>query len=149
MRTSKSSLEQLEAVMRRALCLIFAWTGLAGMAMAEGNPAVQVELNKLDDVESQCHMTFVIANKSAALQSLKLDLVVFDTENVVYRRIITEMGPVRAGRTIVRTFPIDSQCDRIGAVLVNDVSACVPGEREACLDGLSLSSRISNVRLYK
>jgi hypothetical protein len=110
---------------------------------------VQVELNKLDDVENQCHMTFVIGNKSAALQSLKLDLVVFDTEKVVYRRIITEMGPVRGGRTIVRTFPIDSKCDRIGAVLVNDVSACVPGEREACLDGLNLSSRVGNVRLYK
>jgi hypothetical protein len=34
-------------------------------------------------------------------------------------------------------------------VLVNDVSACTPGEPNACLDGLALSSRVNNVRLYK
>ena len=38
-------------------------------------------------------MTFVIENKSAhALDSLKLDFAVFNTESIVYRRIITEMG---------------------------------------------------------
>ena len=63
--------------------------------------------------------------------------MVFNTESIVYRRIITEMGPVRAGRTIVKTFAIDTKCAQVGAVLVNDVSACMPGEPNACLDGLS------------
>jgi hypothetical protein len=110
---------------------------------------VRVELNTLEGTETQCRMTFVVENKSAAVESLKLDLVVFNTESIVYRRLITELGPVRAGRTIVKTYAIETKCAQVGAVLVNGVSACVPGEPEACLDGLSLSSRVKDVKLYK
>ena len=104
---------------------------------------------RCEGTESQCRMTFVVENKSAALDSLKLDLVVFNTESIVYRRILTEMGPVRAGRTMVKTFAIETKCASVGAVLVNDISACVPGEPNACLDGLTLASRVKDVRLYK
>ena len=86
---------------------------------------------------------------AAALESLKLDLVVFDTDGVIHRRTIVELGPMRAGRTMVKTYVFDTACDRIGAVLVNDVTACAPGEVNACLDGLALTSRVKNVRLYK
>ena len=89
---------------------------------------VRVELNTLESTETHCRLTFVIENKAAKLDSLKLDLVVFNTESIVYRRIITELGPVRAGRTIVRIFEVEAKCAQIGAVLVNDVAACVPGE---------------------
>ena len=110
---------------------------------------VRVELNTLESTENQCRMTFVVENKSASLDSLKLDLVVFNTESIVYRRLITELGPVRAGRTIVKTYAIETKCAQVGAVLVNDVSACMPGDTNACLDGLSLTSRVKDVRLYK
>jgi len=110
---------------------------------------LRIELNSFEDTEKQCRITFVIENKAAGVDSLKLDLVVFDTEGIVHRRIITEMGPVRAGRTMVKTFAIETRCARIGAVLVNDVTACAPGEPNACLDGLTLESRIKTVRLYK
>jgi hypothetical protein len=121
---------------------------LASVAAAADHN-VRVELNALDGTETQCRMTFVIENKSAALESLRLDLVVFNTESIVYRRLITEMGPVRAGRTMVKTFAIETKCAQVGAVLVNDVSACAPGDTNACLDGLELTSRVNNVRLYK
>jgi hypothetical protein len=111
--------------------------------------SVRVELNAMENADPQCRMTFVIENKSAALDSLRLDLVVFNTESIVYRRLLTELGPVRSGRTIVKTFAIETKCAQIGALLVNDVSACVPGEPAACMDGLALSSRVNNVRLYK
>ena len=120
---------------------------LSAAAHAEQN--VRVELNTMESTENQCRMTFVVENKSAALDSLKLDLVVFNTESIVYRRLITEMGPVRSGRTIVKTYAIDTKCAQVGAVLVNDIAACTPGDTNACLDGLSLSSRVKDVRLYK
>src|SRR5262245_16729292 len=101
---------------------------------------VRVELNAMENADPQCRMTFVIENKSAALDSLRLDLVVFNTESIVYRRLLTELGPVRSGRTIVKTFAIETKCAQIGALLVNDVSACAPGEPAACMDGLALSS---------
>ena len=133
--------------MRMIVALAFSLLVSPAVQAAEQN--VRVELNTLESTETHCRMTFVVENKSAALESLKLDLVVFNTESIVYRRLITEMGPVRAGRTIVKTYAIETKCAQVGAVLVNDVSACMPGDTNACLDGLTLSSRVKDVRLYK
>jgi hypothetical protein len=122
---------------------------LAPLAAQAAEQNVRVELNTMESAENQCRMTFVVENKSASLDSLKLDLVVFNTESIVYRRLLTELGPVRAGRTIVKTYAIETKCAQVGAVLVNSVSACNPGDPEVCLDGLALSSRVKDVRLYK
>jgi hypothetical protein len=133
----------------RTLLALMVSSVLAPLQLAAAEHAVRVELNTMESSETACRLTFVIQNKGVSLESLKLDLVVFNTESIVYRRIITEMGPVRTGRTIVKTFAIDTQCAQIGSVLVNDIAACVPGEPNACLDGLTLESRLKTVRLYK
>jgi hypothetical protein len=92
----------------------------------------------------------VIENKSdVAIESMKLDLVAFGSDGGILRRLITEMGPVRAAKTMVRAFAIDTDCKQIGSILVNDVAACAPGEPGACLDGLGLSSRLKALRFYK
>jgi hypothetical protein len=112
---------------------------------------VLVELNSIESADNnRCRLNFVVQNKSrVAIESMKLDLVGFDTEGSIVRRLITEMGPVRAAKTVVRAFIVDIDCHQLGAVLVNDVTACAPGEPGACLDGLGLSSRVKTVRLYK
>jgi hypothetical protein len=135
--------------MMRIVTASVAFGIFASAAAHAAEQNVRVELNTLESTDTHCRMTFVVENKSAAVESLKLDLVVFNTESIVYRRLITELGPVRAGRTIVKTYAIETKCAQVGAVLVNGVSACVPGEPEACLDGLSLSSRVKDVKLYK
>jgi hypothetical protein len=73
---------------------------------------------------------------------------VFNPQRVVQRRLATELGPVRGGKTIVKTFALDGVCGEIGSILVNDVT-CAPGTPDACIDGLSLSSKVRDVRLYK
>ena len=109
-----------------------------------------VELNAVEDAEKRCRLTFVIENKGkTALESLKLDLALFSTEGAVYRRMLVDMAPLRANKTIVKTFEADGDCARLAAVLVNDVTACQPGEAGACEDQLALSSRVKNVRFYK
>ena len=109
-----------------------------------------VELNSIEGGDNRCRLNFVIQNKSdIAMESLKLDLVAFGTDGGILRRLITEMGPVRAAKTNVRAFVLDADCRQLGAILVNDVTACAPGEPGACLDGLGLSSRIQALRLYK
>jgi ABC-type spermidine/putrescine transport system permease subunit II len=62
---------------------------------------------------------------------------------------LTEMGPVRSLKTIVRAFVIDVECGQIGSILVNEVTACAPGNPNGCLDGLTLSSRLKELRFYK
>lgn len=119
------------------------------LAAHAADPTVRLELNTLDPAESRCRVTFVIENKGDAIESLKLELVVFNSESIVYRRMLTEMAPIGEQRTMVRTFGVDTACSQIGSILVNEVSACAPGNPGTCLDGLDLSSRVKNVRLYK
>jgi hypothetical protein len=110
---------------------------------------VRVELNTIETDENRCRLTFVIENKAReAVESLKLDLAVFDPQGIVQRRLVTEMGPLRPVKTIVKTFAVDGACGKLGSILVNDVT-CAPGTPDACLSGLTLSSRMKDVRLYK
>ena len=122
----------------------------APSAVHAADETVRLELNATETAENRCRLTFVIENKSPQnLDSLKLDFAMFNTEGAVYRRIIFDMAPVRAAKTIVKTYAIDGDCAQLGSLLVNEVTACTPGEPAACLDGLGLSSRVKNVRLYK
>jgi hypothetical protein len=74
---------------------------------------------------------------------------VFNTESIIQSRMLIEMGPVRAQKTSVKTFVAEGACDKLGAILVNDVTACTPSDPATCLDGLALMSRVKTVRLYK
>ena len=133
--------------MRLGLALLFT---LIALAPARAQDAVRIELNTVEHAENRCRMTFVIENKTShAVDSLKLDIALFNTEGAVYRRMVTDMGPVRAAKTVVKTFATDGDCAQLGSLLVNEVAACTPGEPNACLDQLALSSRVKAVRLYK
>jgi len=111
---------------------------------------VRLELNAAESAEKTCRLTFVAENQSpTALDSMKLDLAVFNPQGIIQRRLVTEMGPLRATKTMVRTFVLDGPCGEIGSILVNDVTACAPAEASTCLDGLNLASRLKDVRFYK
>ena len=109
-----------------------------------------IELNAAEPADNRCRLTFVLENKTErAVDSIKLDLALFNPEGIVQRRMVVEMGPLRAAKTTVKTFAVDGDCNQLGAILVNDVTACVPADAGTCLEGLALSSRVKNVRLYK
>src|SRR5258708_26671568 len=136
----------------RAGVLLLALSALqfAQVPARAADEMVRLELNATETAENRCRLTFVIENKTAQnFDSLKLDFAMFNTEGALYRRIIFDMAPVRAAKTIAKTYAIDGDSAHLRALLVNDVTASVPGEPTACLDGLALSSRVKNVRLYK
>jgi hypothetical protein len=111
---------------------------------------ILVELNTVESSENRCRMNFVVENRSeGGLDSMKLDLVVFGPDGGIMRRLITEMAPLRPVKTVVRAFLVEAECRQIGAILVNDVAACAPGNPNACLDRIELSSRVKDIRLYK
>ena len=131
----------------RALVVVSALMPFLALAAEQ---KILVELNSVENADNRCRLNFVIENKSSVgLESMKLDLVAFGTDGGILRRLITEMGPVRAAKTMVRTFVVDAECGQMGAILVNDVVACTPGEPGACLDGLALSSRLKALRFYR
>jgi hypothetical protein len=136
--------------MRSVLRALVVLQVLLPLCASAADEKVVVQLNSVESADNRCRLNFVIENKSnTAIESLKLDLVAFGTDGGILRRLVTEMGPVRATKTMVRAFAVDGECRQIGSILVNDVTACAPGEPGACLDGLGLSSRIEALRFYK
>lgn len=109
-----------------------------------------LELNKLETAATSCQAYFLIEEKAGKpLQSLKADLIIFGKDGGIARRLIAEMGPIRAKKTSVKIFAIDVPCAEISGVLLNDVTSCAPqASPEACLDRLIVSSRL-NTRFYK
>jgi hypothetical protein len=138
---------------RNMRCVLYALVAaylLISLDALAADQNVLVELNSIETADNHCRLNFVIENKSdTAIESMKLDLVVFGTDGGILRRLITEMGPLRVAKTMVRAFAIDAACGQIGSILVNDVTTCAPREPAACLDGLALSSRIKTLRFYK
>ncbi len=132
--------------MRCARLLLPAAALCLGTAAATAQPApVSVELNKLEQTGADCRSYMLVTNGTGtALEALSLDLVVFDGEGVIDRRLAVELGPVGAGRTRVQVFDMAGLgCDRVSRVLVNDVLACVPETLAGadCATSLAVSSR--------
>jgi hypothetical protein len=135
---------------RNPLLALIVLTFLAPLVAFATERMIHIELNSTEGGEQRCRLTFLIANKAQQpIESLRLDLALFDPDGVVQRRMVAEFGPVRAAKTMVRTFAVEGDCGQIAAVLVNDVAGCNPGTPDTCLDALTLSSRLKGVRLYK
>lgn len=119
------------------------------MAAIGGSHADQtpltVELNKLEPHDDACRAYLVFDNPaSTAYESLKLDLVMFDPDGVIGRRLAVEGAPLAADKTTVKLFDIAGvACADIGRVLLNDILACRDdaGEHDDCLGRLQLESR--------
>jgi len=124
--------------------LLFALLGVAAPARA-ADGAVTVELNKLEPNGAACRAYLVLENGTeSAFASLKLDLVMFDADGVVAKRLAVETAPLPAGKTSLKAFDVDGlACAEIGSVLLNDVMACADasGARDDCLALVTPSAR--------
>jgi len=96
----------------------------AGHAAPEGT--VSIELNKLEPNGAACRAYVVLNNATEAVfKTLKLDLVMFDTDGIVAKRLAVETAPLAAGKTSLKVFDIDGLgCPQIGRMLLNDVISC-------------------------
>lgn len=132
-------------VRRFALGAVFT-LGFAGTAHAAG---VSVELNRLEPKDATCRVSIVVSNPGdKAIDSLKLDLVFFDKEGVISRRLAVEAGPLRASKTTVKLFEAtDTPCDGVSRLLLNDVTAC--GGAQDCLGIVTTTSRVKGVEFGK
>jgi len=119
--------------------------GLPATILAADEPAVTVELNKLEARGGACRAYLVLENGAGvAFESLRLDLVMFDGEGIVARRLAVETAPLAEGKTSLKVFDIDGlACAEVGRVLLNDVMACsdASGRREDCLGLVEVESR--------
>lgn len=124
----------------------------APAASAASGPAVAIELNKLEVTEKGCRVYIVVNNPSdATYQSYKLDLVLFQTDGVIGRRMAIDLAPLRPLKKTVKLFDVEGiACDKIDWFLINDVMDCKSGDgaADSCLARLTASS-LSTVKLSK
>jgi hypothetical protein len=127
--------------MTAAMLSTLAMTSAASAADA---PPLGVELNKLEIYDKGCRAYVVINNAGdSALQSVKLDLVLFQPDGVIARRFAVDLAPLKAAKKTVKLFDIEGlTCEKISSVLVNDVMECKSdtGPISDCLSKMSLSS---------
>jgi len=127
---------------RSAAAMTLAATLFAAPAAAQGAaPPVEIELNKLEAREGGCQAYLVARNPGGlAHESLRLDIVLFDRDGVIARRLAVEAGPLPAQKTMVKAFVAEGvACGAIGSALLNDVLSC--GGDAPCLDLVRVVAR--------
>ncbi len=137
--------------MRSIRALLIAAYGMAVPAQADeaNDSMVAVELNKLEANGSGCRPYLVFENKTDLdFGSLKLDLVMFDLDGIIARRVAVEGAPLPPGKMAVKVFDLpDLACDQIGRVLLNGLTQCTDqeGDQSNCLALIDTASRASDV----
>lgn len=121
-------------------------------AAAPAADAILIELNKLEPQADACRAYLVLNNPAGPdITDLKLDLILFNQEQVIERRIAVGLSPLLAGKTTVKLFDIQGQdCARIGSVLINEVMSCNSAEGAVpdCTKRIAPSSRVG-AKLFK
>jgi hypothetical protein len=123
---------------------------LAAPAQAAAEPELTLELNRAEPLAAPaegCRLWMMLGNDApgaAAIATLRLDLVAFGQDGLIARRVAVELGPIGAGRTMVRLFDLPGlPCERLGRLLINDVLACRIGGQDVtnCADRLRPANR--------
>ncbi len=123
------------------------WAGIvltAPAARSQDN-GLAVELNKVENFEGGCMASFVFHNSLGyTLDRFNLDLILFDREGVIVRRVMIDLAPLRDGKTRVAQFRLHhEECDEVSRVLVNDIPQCraEAGHELDCVAALEVMSR--------
>lgn len=106
---------------------------------------ISLELNKLEPASNACRAYVVLQNGSGvAYESLRLDLVMFDAEGVVAKRLALETAPLPVDKTSLKVFDISGmECGQVGRILLNDVLDCtdISGTKSGCLALIDVTAR--------
>ena len=113
------------------------------IAGAADSQILSIELNKLEPFGGGCRAYVVITNASeASFQSMKFDLVLFQPDKVISRRLSVDFAPLMAAKKTVKVFDIPgTSCDKIASVFVNDVTECSGSVAMDCFAKTTFSSK--------
>ena len=111
--------------MVRAGLLAMALAGASAPGATAQEPGrLAFDLNRLDDADGACRLTFVADNGWAPLARLVLETVLFDRAGRVARLTLFDFGALPRNRRRVRQFDMAGiACADLAQVLVNGVSA--------------------------
>ncbi len=135
-----------------AFCFIGAIANAQDATTTDSAEGVTLELNKLEKSEKGCRAYIVVSNPTqTTYDTYKLDLVLFQKDGVIGRRLALDLAPVRPDKRTVKLFDLEgANCDDIGSFLVNDVLDCKTPEGTVsdCLPRLKVKS-LTKVEISK
>ena len=131
-------------MIRKLLCLLS--LSLAQPAAAQDAAAsLALELNAVQPAGTACRVTFLATNGlGTQLDRAAVEVALFDADGVIDRIVTLDFKGLDQGKTKVLQFELaDLACDRLGRVLVNNVTACEgTGLAEsACINGLVTTAK--------
>lgn len=136
-------LNRLKYIKALILLLILPNTSFAG---------ISIELNKAEQVNDACRVFLVIKNTSEhAFSSIKLDLVLFNQDDVIHKNMAMELAPLEQQRKSVKAFDLKNyQCGEVGSLLVNKVIQCNTSTNADldCMSLINLSTK-NNIQITK
>jgi hypothetical protein len=127
------------------LALLLCSPALA-QAPASAPASLVLELNALQPAEAGCRVTFLATNRlGGQLDRAAVELALFDTAGTIDRIVTLDFKDLSADKTKVLQFELAGlQCDGLGRLLVNDITACegAISPPTICLDALETSTRL-------
>jgi hypothetical protein len=128
---------------------LLGWTAAALLVISAANAAaagaIDIELNRLQQVDASCRMIVVFTNRMGVpIRSLEVETVLFDGDGRVERFLVLKSQPLAPQKIRVHQYDLaGTRCDTIGSLLINDVVDCEGAELTPalCLDSLVASSR--------
>ncbi len=132
--------------------VLFSLLALALLALPTGSVAQQErqltnELNKVQQSQDGCRLSFVAVNKMGTnLETTAMEVVFFDANDVVSEMLLLDFGRLPSDKTKVVEFVLQQQkCEQISRVLVNDVVECSSAEEQnmtrECFSALKTSNK--------
>ncbi|MEM8551039.1 MAG: hypothetical protein AAGF45_01555 [Pseudomonadota bacterium] len=125
------------------LCATLALPPAAAQTEGAAQPALAIELNKLEAVGDTCRAFFIVRNGVGAnLTNLDLDTFIFGSDGIIAQRLALPFGAIPAGRMRILSFDFSLGCEAIGSLFVNEVLDCTfDGAAVDCPAALVTSSR--------
>lgn len=127
------------------LALLLCSPALA-QAPASAPASLVLELNALQPAEAGCRVTFLATNRlGGRLDRAAVELALFDAAGTIDRIVTLDFKDLSADKTKVLQFELAGlQCDGLGRLLVNDITACegTISPPTICLDALETSTRL-------
>lgn len=123
--------------------------GSASLATAEeatSTPQLTLQLNALQQAQSNCRVSFVAFNGlETLLDKAAFELALFNREGAIDRLVTLDFKQLQRGKTKVLQFELPGlDCANVGRVLINDVSACEGADivPDTCFLRLQTSTRL-------
>jgi hypothetical protein len=116
------------------------------LAQAPAPASLVLELNALQPAEAGCRVTFLATNRlGGQLDRAAVELALFDAAGTIDRIVTLDFKDLSTDKTKVLQFELAGlQCDGLGRLLVNDITACegAISPPTICLDALETSTRL-------